>query len=40
MECAAITDVCRVLEIGDSGWLAKADELQLSIVRMLSKVCR
>jgi four helix bundle protein len=40
MECAAITDACQALSLLDPSRAQEADELLLSAVRMLSKICR
>ena len=40
MECAAIIDACRALALIDQPQGQEADELLLSAVRMLSKMCR
>ncbi len=40
MECAAIIDACRALALIDQPRGNEADELLLSAVRMLSKMCR
>ena len=40
MECAAILDACRALDLLTNETLQPAEELLLSIVRMLSKMCR
>ena len=38
MECAALLDVCRVLNVGTPGLRDEADAMLLSLVRMLSKM--
>lgn len=40
MECAAIVDVCRVLEIIDGQRYEEASEVLLRITQMLTKMCR
>ena len=40
MECAAILDACRVLALIEEARAEEADQLLLSTVRMLSKMCR
>ena len=40
MECAAIIDACRALGLSEQPQAQEADELLLSVVRMLSKMCR
>ena len=40
MECAALADACRALGIGDQTTLDASDRALLSVVRMLSKMCR
>jgi four helix bundle protein len=40
MECAAIIDACRALALGEQAQAQEADQLLLSVVRMLSKMCR
>ncbi len=40
MECAALVDECRALGMADVEGLREADEVLLSIVRMLSKLAR
>ena len=40
MECAAIMDSCSALVIVEQEQTQQADQLLLSIVRMLSKMCR
>ena len=40
MECAAILDACLALDLLTNDSLQPAEELLLSIVRMLSKMCR
>ncbi len=40
MECAALCDICRALNIIEISQLNAADDLLLSIVRMLSKLCK
>lgn len=40
MECAAIIDVCSALAIVEQDQIQDANQLLLSIVRMLSKMCR
>jgi four helix bundle protein len=40
MECAAILDACRVLQVAGPVTLATARSLLLRIVQMLSKMCR
>jgi four helix bundle protein len=38
MECAALLDVCRVLDVGPVSTRDQADAMLLSLVRMLSKM--
>jgi four helix bundle protein len=40
MECAAIIDACRALALIEQPRAQDADQLLLSAVRMLSKMCR
>jgi four helix bundle protein len=40
MECAAIIDACSALAIVEQEQMQQADQLLLSFVRMLSKMCR
>ena len=40
MECAAIVDACVALNLIDQARAEEADRLLLSVVRMLSKMCR
>jgi four helix bundle protein len=40
MECAAIIDACRALNVASPDSLADGRSLLLSVVRMLSKMCR
>ena len=40
MECAAILDACRALALIEEVRAEEVDQLLLSIVRMLSKMCR
>jgi four helix bundle protein len=40
MECAAILDACRALNVASPGSLANGRSLLLRIVRMLSRMCR
>jgi four helix bundle protein len=40
MECAAIIDACHALSLIEPSRAEEADQLLLSIVRMLSKMCR
>jgi four helix bundle protein len=40
MECAAILDACRALALIEQPRAQEADQLVLSTVRMLSKMCR
>jgi four helix bundle protein len=40
MECAAIIDACCALSIIEVARAQKADQLLLSTIRMLSKMCR
>ena len=40
MECAAIIDACSVLTLIEQPQTQEADQLLLSVVRMLSKMCR
>ena len=40
MECAAILDVCEILELLDLNELQDAKHHLLRIVQMLSKLCR
>ena len=40
MECAALVDACRVLNIAESALLDEFDANLLSLVRMLSKLAR
>ncbi len=40
MECAAVIDACRVLVLIEQPQAQEADELLLSVVKMLSKMCR
>jgi four helix bundle protein len=40
MECAAIVDACTALELIEQPKSEQADQLLLSAVRMLSKLCR
>ena len=39
MECAAILDACRVLQLASPGLLADGRSLLLRVVQMLSKMC-
>jgi hypothetical protein len=40
MECAALVDACRSLEVVGESLLDQLDENLLSLVRMLSKLAR
>jgi four helix bundle protein len=40
MECAAIVDVCRVFDVGQTSLLESIDAGLLSVVRILSKLAR
>ena len=40
MECAALVDACRVVEVAEVGLLDELDTCLLSLVRMLSKLSR
>ena len=40
MECAAILDACRALALIEEARAEEGDQLLLSTVRMLSKMCR
>jgi four helix bundle protein len=40
MECAAVLDACRILNLVQAGEHGRARELLLRIVQMLSKMCR
>jgi four helix bundle protein len=40
MECAAILDACSALALLEQAQMQEADPLLLSVVRMLSKMCR
>ena len=40
IECAAIIDACHVLSLLDQSRAQEADQLLLSAVRMLFKMCR
>jgi len=40
MECAAIIDACSALAVIEQGQVKEVDPLLLSVVRMLSKMCR
>jgi len=40
MECAAILDVCEILEILETDKISCAKQLLLRIVQMLSRLCR
>lgn len=40
MECAALVDACRVIEVAEVGLLDELDTYLLSLVRMLSKLSR
>jgi four helix bundle protein len=40
MECAAIVDACTALRLIDKSRIDEADQLLISTVRMLSKMCR
>jgi len=40
MECAAIIDACSALSLIEPAQAEVADQLLLSVVRMLSKMCR
>jgi four helix bundle protein len=39
MECAEIIDACSALTVVEQEQMQRADQLLLSIVRMLSKMC-
>jgi four helix bundle protein len=40
MECAAIMDVCHALNLLDQAQVQEADQHLISVVRILSKMCR
>ena len=40
MECAAIMDACLALALIERSQIQEVDQLLLSVVRMLSKMCR
>lgn len=40
MECGAVLDVCRVLELSDAATLDTGKQLLVRIVSMLTKMCR
>ena len=40
LECAAVLDVCRALELVDVKLIGEAKELLVRIVAMLTKLCR
>lgn len=40
LECGAVLDTCRILNIGSQGLMPKGKDLLISVVAMLSKMCR
>jgi len=40
LECGAALDVCKILNVGNQSLIPKGKELLVSVVSMLSKMCR